>query len=71
MAFLKPGLVLQMESLNRDKRGLSCPFNVALQTTLGEKQEMDANHSGAVLLASTSSSGGRLISISVLVKFSR
>ena len=40
MAFLKPGLVLQMESLNRDKRGLSCPFNMILQTTLGEKQEM-------------------------------
>ena len=40
-----------------------------LQTTLGEKQEMDASHYGALLLASTSSSGGRLVSISVFERF--
>jgi hypothetical protein len=41
------------------KGGLFCPFNMRLQTTLGEKQGMDANHYGALLLASTSSYGGK------------
>ena len=69
---LKSGLVLkwkQKSSLNGDKWGLFCPFNMILQTTLGEKQEMDASHYGALLLASTSSSGGRLVSISVFERF--
>jgi hypothetical protein len=56
------------ELLNGDKWGLFCPFNMILQTTLGEKQEMDASHYGALLLDSMSSSGGRLVSISLLVK---
>jgi hypothetical protein len=67
--FLKSGLVLkwnQKSSLNGVKWGVFCPFNMILQTTLGEKQEMDANHYGAQLLASMSYSGGRLVSISVL-----
>ena len=65
--FLKSGLVFKWK-LNGDKWGLFCPFNMILQTTLGEKQEMDASHYGALLLASTSSSGGRLVTISVLAK---
>lgn len=70
--FLKSGLVLKWQqkgSLDGEKWGLSCPFNMILQTTLGEKQEMDASHYGALLLASTSSSGGRLVSISVFERF--
>ena len=66
--FLKSGLVFKWK-LNGDKWGLFCPFNMILQTTLGEKQEMDASHYGALLLASTSSSGGRLVSISVFERF--
>lgn len=41
--FLKSGLVLKWQqkgSLDGEKWGLSCPFNMILQTTLGEKQEM-------------------------------
>ena len=43
-------------------------LHMRLQTTLGEKQGMDANHYGALLLASTSSYVGRWKNISVLVK---
>ena len=39
-----------------------------LQTTLGEKQGMDAKHYGALLLASTVSYVGGWKNISVLVK---
>ena len=56
--FLKSGLVFKWK-LNGDKWGLFCPFNMILQTTLGEKQGMDSNHYGALLLASTSSYVGR------------
>ena len=66
--FLKSGLVFKWK-LNGDKWGVFYPFNMILQTTLGEKQEMDASHYGALLLASTSSSGGRLVSISVFERF--
>ena len=41
--FLKSGLVLKWQqkgSLDGEKQGLSCPFIMILQTTLGENQEM-------------------------------
>ena len=57
------------ELLKWRQMGCILPFNMILQTTLGEKQEMDASHYGAQLLASTSPSGGRLVSISVFERF--